>query len=100
MLASHAALWLSTGSLEILVFHTLLAGNMGQFGAPGTTVVMAGAAATLGAGAALAGDVSVLAGTLPRVLVGALGCVLAVDAAEHPATKAAAAAIATMRRPT
>jgi hypothetical protein len=43
MLASHAALCLSTGSLEILVFQTLFAGNMGQFGGPGTTVPMTGA---------------------------------------------------------
>jgi hypothetical protein len=41
MLRSHAALWESTGSLEMLVFHTLLAGNIGQFGAPGTVVVIA-----------------------------------------------------------
>jgi len=40
MLRSHAALWESTGSFEMLVFHTLLAGNIGQFGAPGTVVVM------------------------------------------------------------
>ena len=38
MLRSHAALCLSTGSLEMFVFHTLFAGNIGQFGAPGTVV--------------------------------------------------------------
>jgi hypothetical protein len=38
MLRSQAALWESTGSLEMSVFHTLLAGNTGQFGAPGTVV--------------------------------------------------------------
>ena len=41
MLRSHAALRASTGSFEMLVFHTLSAGNIGQFGAPGTVVVMA-----------------------------------------------------------
>ena len=38
MLASHAALWESTGSFEMFVFQTLLLGNVGQFGAPGTVV--------------------------------------------------------------
>src|SRR3984957_20449638 len=38
MLRIHAALCLFTGSLETLVFHTLLAGNIGQLPAPGTTV--------------------------------------------------------------
>jgi hypothetical protein len=42
MLRIHAALCESTGSLEILVFHTLSAGNIGQFGAPGTVVVSTG----------------------------------------------------------
>jgi hypothetical protein len=46
MLRSHAALWESTGSLEMLVFHTLFAGNIGQFGAPGTVVVMTGIGVT------------------------------------------------------
>ncbi len=38
MLRIHAALCLFTGSLEMLVFHTLLAGNIGQLAAPGTVV--------------------------------------------------------------
>jgi hypothetical protein len=38
MLRSHAALWESTGSLEMFVFQTLFAGNIGQFDAPGTVV--------------------------------------------------------------
>jgi hypothetical protein len=40
MLRSQAALCESTGSLEILVFQTLSAGNIGQFPAPGTVVVI------------------------------------------------------------
>ena len=36
MLASQAALWESTGSPEMSVFHTLSAGNIGQPGAPGS----------------------------------------------------------------
>jgi hypothetical protein len=35
MLAIHAAPCGSTGKAEMLVFHTLSAGNIGQFGAPG-----------------------------------------------------------------
>src|SRR5580698_8798515 len=62
MLASHAALCSSTGSLEMLVFHTLLAGNMGQFGAPGTTVAVTGAVVTCSAGPTVARSVSVHAG--------------------------------------
>src|SRR5579863_1893197 len=38
MLRSQAALWASTGSREMSVFQMLLAGNIGQFGAPGTVV--------------------------------------------------------------
>ena len=38
MLRIQAALFASTGSLEMLVFHTLSAGNIGQLGAPGTVV--------------------------------------------------------------
>src|SRR5215471_7471922 len=38
MLRIHAALWAFTGNWEMSVFHTLLAGNIGQFGAPGTVV--------------------------------------------------------------
>jgi hypothetical protein len=48
MLRNHAALWESTGSLEMLVFHTLLAGNIGQFGAPGTVVVSTGVVVAAG----------------------------------------------------
>jgi len=43
MLFIHAELCVSTGSSEMLVFHTLFAGNIGQFGAPGTVVALAGA---------------------------------------------------------
>ena len=99
MLASHAALCSSTGSLEMLVFHTLLAGNMGQSGAPGTTVDMTGSAGTCGAGPTVARAVPVLAGTASRVLSCRLRCMLVVDAAPQPATKATATAIATTRRP-
>src|SRR5690242_19892048 len=38
MLRIQAALWAFTGNREMSVFHTLLAGNIGQFGAPGTVV--------------------------------------------------------------
>ncbi len=38
MLRSQAALWAFTGSWEMSVFQMLLAGNIGQFGAPGTVV--------------------------------------------------------------
>src|SRR5690242_20280923 len=38
MLCIQAALWAFTGNREMSVFHTLLAGNIGQFGAPGTVV--------------------------------------------------------------
>ena len=38
MLRSQAALCGSTGSLEMSVFQMLSAGNIGQSGAPGTTV--------------------------------------------------------------
>jgi len=48
MLRSHAALREFTGSREMSVFHTLLAGNIGQPAAPGT--VVAGRAAAGGAG--------------------------------------------------
>jgi hypothetical protein len=53
MLCIQAALWESTGSLEIVVFHTLSAGNIGQPGAPGTVVpVTAWAAGAAEAGGA------------------------------------------------
>src|SRR5580700_3772017 len=38
MLRIQAALWAFTGSREMSVFQMLLAGNIGQFGAPGTVV--------------------------------------------------------------
>ena len=38
MLASHSALWGSTGKPAMGVFQTLSAGNTGQLGAPGTGV--------------------------------------------------------------
>ena len=38
MLASHAALWESTGRPEMSVFQTLSEGNISQLGAPGTGV--------------------------------------------------------------
>src|SRR5580700_2695116 len=38
MLRIQAALWALTGNWEMSVFQTLSAGNIGQFGAPGTTV--------------------------------------------------------------
>src|ERR1700691_6098666 len=90
MLASHAALCSSTGSLEMLVFHTLLAGNMGQFGAPGTTTVdMTGSAGTCGAVPTVARAVPVLAGTASRVLSCTLRCTLVVDAAPPAAAHCA-----------
>ena len=51
MLRSQAALWESTGSFEMSVFHTLFAGNIGQPGAPGTLVPGAAAGAAGAAGA-------------------------------------------------
>src|SRR5580700_11437743 len=38
MLRSQAALWASTGNWDMSVFQMLLAGNIGQSGAPGTVV--------------------------------------------------------------
>src|ERR1700683_4725999 len=98
MLASHAALCTSTGSLEMLVFHTLLAGNMGQFGAPGTTVDMTGSAGTCGAVPTVARAVPVLAGTASRVLSCTLRCTLVVDAAPPPGAEGDAAAGAAAAR--
>ena len=47
MLASHWALWTSTGSDEMSVFQMLSEGNIGQPGAPGTGVpARAGPAST------------------------------------------------------
>jgi hypothetical protein len=50
MLAIHWELRGLTASLEMSVFHTLLAGNNGQLRAPGTVVPDAGGALALGAG--------------------------------------------------
>jgi uracil-DNA glycosylase len=62
MLFIQAALCESTGSLEILVFHTLSAGNIGQFGAPGTVVVTTGVGDGDGEGVIVAvGDADVVA---------------------------------------
>jgi hypothetical protein len=74
---------------------------MGQFGAPGTTVVMAGAGGgvTCGFGAALAGGGVALGSATSRALSGTLRRALVVDAAPQPATKTTATAIATTRRP-
>src|SRR5579872_2690293 len=101
MLASHAALCASTGNPEMLVFHTLLAGNIGQFGAPGTTVVMAGGLGfARGDGGALdrAGDGlgSAASCALSPAVWPAPPCALVVDA--QPARKTAARATATTRR--
>jgi hypothetical protein len=51
MLRNQAALCRSTGSLEMSVFQMLSAGNIGQSGAPGTTVPWATAWTRLAAGA-------------------------------------------------
>jgi hypothetical protein len=48
MLRSQTLLCLSMGSLEMLVFHTLSAGNSGHFGAPGTEVEVTVVADTAG----------------------------------------------------
>src|SRR5438270_12190990 len=48
MLCIQAVLREFTGSREMSVFHTLLAGNIGQFGAPGTVVPPVAGAATRG----------------------------------------------------
>jgi hypothetical protein len=114
MLASHAALWLLTGSLEILVFHTLSAGNIGQFSAPGTAMAVTGTAVTgvvvtgvvvtgvfamTGVAAvtgvpAVAGAAAVADGAVPGAAV-----TLLVDAAPHPGADAATTAPATIQRP-
>src|ERR1700733_4176699 len=68
MLASHAALCLFTGSREMLVFHTSLAGNIGQLAAPGT--VVAGDFAGAGAFVAVAVGAGVAVGAVAGVAVG------------------------------
>ena len=93
MLASHAALCLLTGSLAMLVFHTLSAGNIGHFGAPGTGVVSTGAIALTGAIAALTGAIAALTGArCPDAGAGLAA------AAPHPATEMASAVPAATRR--
>jgi hypothetical protein len=79
MLASQAALCLFTGSLEMLVFQMLSAGNMGQWGAPGTGVVSAGTGPEL-------------------VLTDRASCRPAAGAAAHPATAAVATRVSAMGR--
>jgi hypothetical protein len=50
MLAIHCELRGFTGSLEMSVFHTLLAGNSGQLRAPGTVIPGGAAGGVLGDG--------------------------------------------------
>ena len=52
--AVQAVLWALTGSVEMLVFQTLSAGNIGQPGAPGTGVLACAAGGAARAGATLA----------------------------------------------
>jgi hypothetical protein len=59
---SQAALWTFTGSWETSVFHTLLAGNAGQPGAPGTVVPAVTRTGAALAGAERGGGAAVLAG--------------------------------------
>src|SRR5207237_1134320 len=105
MLASHAALCWLTGSLEILVFHTLSAGNMGQFSAPGTAAAVAGAAVTGVAvrRAALTGPavpaITVTGAAVTGAAVRGGAATLVVDAAPHPGADAATTAPATIQRP-
>ena len=110
MLASQAALCSSTGSLEILVFHTLSAGNIGQFGAPGTAVAATGVAVT---GAAVAGfavtgvavtgaavtGVAVTMVAVTGVAVRGAAVTLVVDATPHPGADAATKAPTAIQRP-
>jgi hypothetical protein len=106
MLASHAALCELTGSWEILVFHTLSAGNIGQFGAPGTVVAVTGAAvvadvAAATGTAAVAGAAAVTGAPAATVVAaGDAGVTLVVDAAPQPAADTATKAPATIQRPT
>jgi hypothetical protein len=91
MLRSHAALWELTGSFEMLAFHTLFAGNMGQFGAPGTVVVAAAAAEPADAGRAevtLTDDVRAEVPAVPAAWLVAHPALAAVTAIK-PATVAA-----------
>jgi hypothetical protein len=59
MLAIHSALWGSTGSWEMFVFHTLSAGNIGQLGAPGSGVPAAAGGVATNAVAALSIPVTI-----------------------------------------
>jgi hypothetical protein len=79
MLASQAELCLFTGSLEMFVFQTLFAGNMGQLGAPGTGVVRAGTRPEL-------------------VLADRASCRPVAGTAAHPATVAVATRVSAMGR--
>ena len=88
MLASQGALCLFTGSLEMLVFHTLSAGNIGHLGAPGTGVVST--VAPPGRAGSLPG--------LPDVPLDS-GGVLDADAAAQPARQVASTIAAASRRP-
>src|SRR5215469_15236285 len=88
MLASHAALCWLTGNSEILVFHTLSAGNMGQFGAPGTALAVTGAVAVAGAVA------------VTGVAVRGAAVTLVMDPAPHPGADAATTAPTAIQRPT
>jgi hypothetical protein len=71
---------------------------MGQFGAPGTTVVITGAVVACGDGPAVARGVAELAGAASRAVSRTLRCALAVDEAPQPAMKTAVTAITTPRR--
>jgi len=101
MLRSHAALRESTGSLEMLVFHTLLAGNIGQFGAPGTGVVIATRLAAEDAGTTWpAVDVAIPAEAAGACAVHAVSVAGARDAEQAvptPVTATTAAAAAAAR---
>src|SRR5258708_1228230 len=108
MLASHAALCLFTGSFEMLVFHTLSAGNIGQLGAPGTVAVMTGLPLALAIVVAVRPQVRcAFEGRVPARPAGrsaltdarsaVAGAVLAV-AAPQPATEMASIAPAANRR--
>ena len=69
MLCIQAELRGSTGSFEMLVFHTLSAGNIGQLGAPSTavpvTALSAGGADTDGTADEGEADGDSLAGRVP-----------------------------------
>jgi hypothetical protein len=93
MLASHAALCLFTGSREMFVFQTLLAGNAGQFGAPGTVVPASRMAGPDDCGAVVDPAAAVI---VPFVLAAPA----AADPAAHPAAHPKAATAMAVRRRT